>query len=475
MENLGAEIRPHQNLTLMNSPLNEDTLDRLAQAIMLKHSVGYHEALEILSRFRLNLVCDATIARSPSLQAALLTAVNSGKRAFHGGVFVSMPQSIPCLLNWPGVLSLNAVVEGLGASFTAPSHDEFSHTLYLGRQKERVSTSFLVVCSGWRGGIVPAGIEPEIVGGDDFALGGIAAAALGVAQGFLAVSGISSRPVHSPQGISLWRPDLPWASLAADGPAIETLPKNLWMLGLGHLGQAYLWAFSLLPYAQPEDLHILLQDFDSTVVGNYSSGLLCERHNTGQRKTRVCSGWLEERGIQTTITERRFDAFTRRTEDEPYIACCGFDSAEARRILEEAGFDLVIECALGSDTARFDRIILHTFPDASRKAQDIWSTTAAAPAHKQLVRAFQTSGDCGILAETLAKKAISTSFSGAFAGALVAGELVRALHGGIRFEYIHAHLRHGDSYRTIVRPENYQIRVARGGFTTLKRGENVAA
>lgn len=461
----------------MNAPVNEDTLDRLAKAIMVKHSVGYAEALAMLNRFRLNLICDGSIAASPSLQAALLTAVNTGKRAFHGGVIVSMPPNMPCLLNWPGGGSLNNVVQALGAIFAEPAHDEFSHALYLAQPSAYgIESSFTLVCSGWRGGIVPKGTSVEFSRGPDFALGGIAAAALGVAHGFLRVSGISTRQVDEPQGISLWRPDLPWTSPEADGSTLEILPKNLWMLGLGHLGQAYLWAFSLLPFARPADLHFLLQDFDSAVVGNFSSGLLCEPHNVGQRKTRLCADWLEDRGFQTTIVERRFDANTLRTCDEPYVACCGFDSGEPRRLLESAGFDLVIECALGSETARFDRIILHTFPGASKTASEIWTTpTSVVPVDKKLVKEFETPGDCGILAETLARKAISTSFSGAFAGALVAGELLRAFHGGIRCEFIHCHLRHGGTPRVIIKPENYSNRVARGGFIPSNSGVRMAA
>lgn len=172
-------------------------------------------------------------------------------------------------------------------------------------------------------------------------------------------------------------------------------------------------------------------------------------------------------GFVTTIVERRFDGNTVRTGDEPYIACCGFDSGEPRRLLESAGFDLVIECALGSEITRFDRIILHTFPGASRSADEIWSKPAPSlPVDKNLIKEFETPGDCGILAETLARKPISTSFSGAFAGALVAGELLRALHGGMRCEYVHCHLRHGGTPRVITKAENYLNRVARSGFTT---------
>ena len=78
--------------------VTEDTLNRLAKAIMVKHNVGYEEACAILGKMRLRLICDSSITRSVAMQAALLTAINTGKRAFHGGVFVSMPKHVPCLL-----------------------------------------------------------------------------------------------------------------------------------------------------------------------------------------------------------------------------------------------------------------------------------------------------------------------------------------------------------------------------------------
>lgn len=452
----------------MNSiPLNEDTLNRLAKAIMQKHSVGYPEALAILGKFRLNLICDKSISQSCALQAALLTAVNSGKRAFHGGVFVSMPPEIPCLLNWPAK-TLNQVVQSLGANFVGLAHTDFSHTLYFGQPVNPVEDSLVVVCSGWRGGITPSGTILHLPSPSDFSLGGILAAALGVAKGFLRVSGLSSRYVESPQGFSLWRPDLDWTTAEAEGPPLELLPKNLWMLGLGHLGQAFLWNLALLPYANPNEVRFLLQDYDRIVKGNYSSGLLCEECCIGKPKTRICAEWLEERGFQTIITERPFDSQTIRTGDEPFVAYCGFDKAEPRRLLEKAGFDLVIECALGADTARFDRIILRTFPDASKTAESIWAESPPTVLDKKIVDAFKGEGDCGILAETLARKAVSTAFTGAFAGALAAGELLRALHGGVRCELIHAHLRLNDSPRVVLKAENYLNRVARSGYTSVR-------
>ena len=79
--------------------VTEDSLDRLAIAIMVKYRVGYEEARRILGKMRLHLICDASIGQSVSIQAALLTAINTGKRAFHGGDFVSMPRHLPCINN----------------------------------------------------------------------------------------------------------------------------------------------------------------------------------------------------------------------------------------------------------------------------------------------------------------------------------------------------------------------------------------
>jgi hypothetical protein len=465
MDGAQHELGPIQNYNRMNNtPVTEDNLDRVAQAIMVKHDVGYEEACLILGKMRLRLICDASIAHSAAMQAALVTAINTGKRAFHGGVFVSMPHHVPCLLPWPSPQPLNSMVSMMGGCFVIPENDQYTQTIYFGSTPKPVEDALAVFCSGWRGGTAPAGQQVFMHSPHDFATGGVVAGALAVARGFLHVSGLSSRPLEAPQGYSLWRPDLNWLDPAADGPALESLPKALWMLGLGHLGQAYLWNFGLLPYQSPKDATFMLQDFDDVVSGNYTSQLLCERNNIGHKKTRICSDWLVARGFNTIITERPFDETTKRSGEEPYIACCGFDVAKPRRILEDAGFDLIVECALGADTARFDRIILHTFPDARLKPATIWSSDDQAQPDKRIVEAFGGKEDCGILAETLAKKAVSSSFVGAIAGAFVTGEILRALNGGARCELIQTQLRQNERPGVVVKNEVYALRAARSGF-----------
>lgn len=465
MEEPQIEISTVQNLKTMNHTIvTEDNLNRVAKAIMVKHSLDYEEACARLGKMRLRLICDSSIEHSAAMQAALLTAVNTGKRAFHGGVFVSMPQHVKCLLPWPSLQPLNSMVHMMGGRMVIPKEDAFTQTIYFGSAPNPVVDSIFVFCSGWRGGIAPAHVPISIPSPTDFATGGVMAGGLAVANGFLRVSGLSSRPLENPQGFSLWKPDLNWLDAEADGPILESLPKALWMLGLGHLGQAYLWNFGLLPYEKPSEAMFMLQDYDSVVLGNESSQLLCEKSSVGRKKTRVCSEWLEARGFETAITERRFDETTRRADDEPFVACCGFDTAKPRRSLEDAGFDLIVECALGGDAGKFDRIIMHTFPEATRKPRDIWARDHEAIPDQRLVEAFRTKDDCGILAETLAKKSISSSFVGAVAGAFVTGEILRSLNGGVRCELIQAHLRHNEEPGVILKDEMYGLRAAKSGF-----------
>lgn len=422
--------------------MNENTFNRLARSLMDTRRLSYQDAISQLSGLRLHIVCDSEIRQSEAQQAALLTAVNTGKRAFLGGVSVEMVQDVPTLLPWPAVPSLNTVVAELGGTLKAG--EPGGPVLVLGSSDVPFADALRLYCDGWRGAISPirsglAGFSP----GCDFALGGVIAGALGVAHSFLKFSGLHLRAGDDTVGLSAWRPDLDWLDKTAEGPELALLPKNLWTLGLGHLGQAYLWNLGLLPYETPSDVTVLLQDFDLTVEANWSAGLLTEQFVESQHKTRLCAAWLERRGFTTVITERRYDANTIRTGEEPFLALCGFDNAAARLPLEDSGFDLVLEGALGGSANSFDRIMTHTFPQASKKPRDIWDgfREETATPTPELADAIRDVEDCGILAITLANKAISASFVGALAGALVIGEALRGCHGGVRCEVFNGQVR----------------------------------
>jgi len=254
------------------------------------------------------------------------------------------------------------------------------------------------------------------------------------------------------------------------GPALALLPQKLWLLGLGHLGQAYTWTLGMLPFAEPSRTTIFLQDFDSVEPGNWSAGLLCEANGVGKMKTRLCADWLQTRGLQTRMIERAFDERLHRQSDEPRVALCGFDNAESRRSLEDVGFELIVESGLGATLDRFDRIVLHTFPDASDKARDIWAKNQADESTFDLSLLEEDEEECGIVLQEIAGKSISSSFTGACASALVVGEVLRAIHGGKRRELVVLHLRDFEIPKSPHREENYQLRVARNGIVSAATG-----
>ena len=83
------------------------------------------------------------------------------------------------------------------------------------------------------------------------ALAPMLAAALAVNEAFLYVSGHAGVAGRRTVGLSLWdpAPACDWLGDAVTEPALSLLPARLWLIGLGHLGQAYLWALGLLPFA----------------------------------------------------------------------------------------------------------------------------------------------------------------------------------------------------------------------------------
>lgn len=122
-------------------------------------------------------------------------------------------------------------------------------------------------------------------------------------------------------------------------------------IGLGHLGQAYLWALGMLPDASPQEVQLVLQDYDALVLANDSPSLLPSSVLLGEKKTRAMARWCEERGFRTAIVERRFNEKCWVNDDEPHVALCGVENPMARAALEQVGFRRVIEAGLGWGTS----------------------------------------------------------------------------------------------------------------------------
>jgi hypothetical protein len=210
------------------------------------------------------------------------------------------------------------------------------------------------------------------------------------------------------------------------------------VLGLGHLGNAYLWSLGTLPYRQPGAVEFVLNDFDRIEPENVETGVIFNADDERRLKSRACCAWMERRGFQTSLVERRFDATFRRHEKEPWMALCGFDSNPARRDLATAQFLRVIESGLGGMASNFDTISFHTLPNA-RTPDELWPDLSEEEEKKRAEHqkrvALDNPGysrlgkdDCG--RHELAGKSVAVPFVGMTAASLVVAEAVRLLHDG---------------------------------------------
>ena len=158
-------------------------------------------------------------------------------------------------------------------------------------------------------------------------------------------------------------------------------------------------------------------------------------------------------GFRTSITERPFDSNTYRRDNEPGVALVGIDHPGPRRLLEGAGFDLVVDAGLGATAQNYLSMAVHTFPSGATAATT-WPEDAV-PADEKLLNQpgyleYQkrlaettdlTDGEikCGII--DIAGRAAGAAFVGCAAATFVISDILRALAGGPRFQLVSLHLR----------------------------------
>ena len=420
----------------MHDDIEAESLHRL-----MKHAIdsGAAESVaaaeEMFRGYRLAIEVNDKVAANPVDQAALLTAVAVGRRVFLGGVCVDGELGVPLTVPLPIGHTLREAVLALGGEVASP--DRRIPTVVVGGAPAERGGGFCIrtAAAGWRGGIMPIHSKVEVADGPSMPLAGMLAGALAVNEAYLHVSGgaVAGRRMV---GLSLWEPhkDCDWVSERGEEPDIAYLPSALWLIGLGHLGQAYLWALGLLPYREPADVLLVLQDVDVVTDSTESTSILTDCGMVGRKKTRVMAEWAELRGFTTSIHERLFDArFKRQADDEPAVALCGLDNAEGRRALDQVGFDLVVEAGLGRGYRDFRAMRLHTLP-GSRRASEIWRSSPSVDENVKKGPAYQkllSDGDldqCGVT--LLAGKAVGAPFVGAVAATLALSEILRVLHGG---------------------------------------------
>jgi len=429
-------------------------------------------AQRIFAGYRIGVAVGPEIQRSSTHQAALLTFLRLASRVFLGGVDVVMPTdtAVPNLL--PGNPEIEQAMAGAGArrvKFLEPHVP----AVCIGTVSLSHSASFTVraVFSGWRAGVVPAHAAAPFDFDAELPLSGALAAALAVNEAFLFVRQDTPEAGLREIGVSLWTPDAveDWWKGEHDGPRLAYLPSKLWLIGLGHLGQAYLWGLSLLPYARPEEVELILQDVDIITASTLSTSILSDKAMIDRKKTRAMAQVMEARGFRTAVVERRFDDMLRVQPDDPQIALCGVDNALARRSLCDPGFKLVVEAGLGSGAKDFRAIRVHTFP-GTKEPRELWLPGAdkvintEAPAYGDLKS--RGLDQCGVT--LFAGKAVGAPFVGMTAAALCLAEVLRLLHGGEVFAVHDIDLKSVMSRASL--PRNAELASFNPGFTVVRPG-----
>jgi hypothetical protein len=432
-----------------------ETLHRLVKHALDSGAVGTLEEAEKLFRgYRIAFVIERDQALQPLEQATLLTAVALACRVFLGGVLVEGPLDVPlCVGGSRGGTLADAIVElGGEASGFALGRP----TIIIGGPPTPRREGFCIrtICAGWRGGIAPGHSAVGPVAGPEMPLTAMLSAALAINEAFLYVSGGVPAAGHRIVGLSLWEPatNIDWLIDNSGEPRLTYLPSQLWLIGLGHLGQAYLWGLGLLPYADPASLSLVLQDVDVVTPSTLSTSILSDRTVLGSKKTRSMAAWAERRGFTTTICERLFDASVRRQIGEPSIGLCGLDNALGRLALDKVGFEFVVEAGLGRGHRDFRTMRIHTLPNG-RATSNLWKSDGATEAMEEAeaYQAMLKNGEldkCGVT--LLAGKAVGAPFVGAVAASLALSEILRLLHGAPVNQLIDVDLQ-GVEHRSVVK------------------------
>lgn len=425
----------------VDESVTHETLHRTAKYFMDNGRAASHgQAMEMLRGFGIYIEAGPEVAGSRDHQVALLTLVNAARRTFLGGVHVVATPKSRLLAPLASARTVDHAVALLGGTTVEHRTRDWPVALIGSTDSDPGATpSWRVTWDGWRGGVVPVRDGQRLAERPSGGLAPAFAAATCAAEMFMFYAGDHQMAGRRTAGLSLWRPGVDWLAQDDSEPELTFLPSRLWLIGLGNLGQAYLWLLTCLPYSEPRDLELMLQDYDPLAPSNESTSMLTFQQMIGRMKTRAVAEWLEQKGFRATLEERRFGGWSRRAPHEPAVALCGVDNALARASLEHAGFGLVVETGLGAGSQAFRNFSLHTFPSSLIAAQ-IWGDDfAAAGPDVSHMPAYQASNhprldECGLA--QLASRTVGVPFVGLTAAALAIAELLRRLHGGPALELV---------------------------------------
>lgn len=394
------------------------------------------DAVRSFRNYGVRIVLGRSVADDPMAQVIALTAINSASRSFLGNVDVVGSPNMRLLVRGFERTSLGDFLSWLGIEGKSIEPQAAWPTIVVGdTELEQPGNGVLHPwADGWRYGLG----QPQVECGGFFPPAGVAAAGLAVSEAFSMLRGDNRYAGRRSVTLSLW-----FASPVENGqdePSCITSAPAVWLVGLGHLGQAYAWTLGFM--APHEGAVVFCQDVDRVTESTVSTSLLSTKADMRRSKARLTASWLEARGYETMLVERRFDEYQRVGLGEPQVACFGVDNASARRVIEGAGFRLAADAGLGAGYRDFRAIRVRTFPGPS-EASAIWANSdvpggiESAPAYKALLAAG--ADPCGVT--TLATRAVGAPFVGCVAAAHTIAEVMRNQLGFSTHGYLDLNLR----------------------------------
>lgn len=398
--------------------MDADSFHRVAKVLADSGEVATIEDAEAaLATYGVRVVLDPSVEDSPSLQIIALTAINTASRSFLGNVRIDAPSDT--VLRAPGFegRTLSEFAAWAGVSPSQRAQAGTWPEIRIGTHGGAAGRTIRPWADGWSFGLG----RRNAPAGTCFAPSSVAAGGLAVSEAFSLLRRDNPYAGHRSIALSLWALG---EQRADPGPTTDTVTMpSSWLVGLGHLGQAYAWTLGFM--APAEGATLVLQDIDVVTKSTLSTSVLSATADVGRKKARIVADWLEARGYSTSVVERRFDQFQQVNATEPRLALFGVDNAAARRVIEGAGFGTVIDAGLGSGFRDFRAIRVRTFPGPS-KAAALWaaedgrSNASQAPAYQALLS--QGADPCGVT--TLATRAVGAPFVGCVAAGYVIAELL---------------------------------------------------
>jgi hypothetical protein len=386
---------------------------------------SFSEAEARLDSIQLDVVVGDDQLGTPAGQAAALTAVATARKCF-GGVTIVAEKDAPLIAALPVGKTLLKAARRLGARMATKSRTSATHTIRIGSTPTPAGWNLSCWWDRWLAGT--RAFDDDGPGDSRLPLAGVFAGALAVRQVFACVVANRNLPPRDAT-VSLW---MPWEPVdrSVNRPERFDVPDKLWLLGLGHLGQAFVWNLCFL--GGSGDRLAVLQDDQKIGVENEATSLLVlpNGRQIGKRKTRVADAWLEGSGWRTQLIERRHLGDVAITDKDPPYLLSGLDRLEPRLTLARHGFPFMLDAGIGHGPGDFEGIQVRTIAKG-QAIEGLWDkpktddegTPKGLLSRQAYVELERHVGQCGTV--EFAQASVAVPFVGAATGALVIASVIQ--------------------------------------------------